>query len=268
MALYFLPALARAQYGDPLPAASQPDSATVSEKGLDVLSLGLEVVSSPGEGSFFADYGRLGGHSSSIDPTTLVSLTMKVEATKALRLAYFGGYMRVGFDESYIAPGVMKVDTGAVAVPLAGVTEKFHGTVIPIMAGGEWAPVRSQFTSYVGAMAGLSISSLSWTTEARSTGVIDYYRPVTNVDGIGISPAARLYVGLDLRFDYFSAIGGPFRGIYIEAAYLYLPLIRDYFGELRKTGQGLPVLPAHDGATVNAGGVTLSFGLSLQIPRR
>ncbi len=233
-----------------------------------MLSLGLEVVPSPAEGSFFESYRGLGGKLDQLDPTSLLSLTARIIASNSLRWTFSGGYMRVGFIDYYESARFAPSDTGVVAVPAASVTEKLDATVIPILGGVEWAPVRSQFTTYVGALAGVTVSSVTWTTGTRAYGLVDYRRPVTNVDGIGVSPAARIFAGVDLRFDYFSTVGGPFRGIYVEAAYLYLPLSRGYFEELRRTSRGVNLLPGADRATINAGGLSITFGVSVQFPRR
>jgi hypothetical protein len=262
------PVSASAQYGDPLPESGAADTLRTSPRELDVISLGLEVVPSPAEGSFFDQYDRLGGKATQIDPTTILAMTIRVVMNDAFWLAFSGGYMRVGFDEHYEVRTPAMSDSMGVPIPLASVNEEFRGSVLPLMGGIEWTPVRSQFTSYVGASGGLAVTSLSWTSASRPSGVDEFYRPVTNTSGIGVAPAVRVFAGVDLRFDYFSTVGGPFRGIYVEGAYFYLPLSRNYFKELRQTGQGIPVLPAQDRATVNAGGLTLTIGLNVQFPRQ
>ncbi|MEO5931303.1 MAG: hypothetical protein ABIR47_15325, partial [Candidatus Kapaibacterium sp.] len=110
--------------------------------------------------------------------------------------------------------------------------------------------------------------NVTWTTNVRDQTFSLFYRPMTNVKGLGISPAFRIYAGIDLRFDGYFSERSPFRGIFLEGSYLALPVRRNYFAAVRLGGKGLPTVPSEDGATMNLGGLTLTLGLNLQFVRR
>jgi hypothetical protein len=152
-------------------------------------------------------------------------------------------------------------------VVVASMEENFSLSVIPAMIGIEYSPIYSQFSSYVGVGFGAAVSSSTWNSVVRRQTPSDFYRPERNLHGFGVVPAARLYTGVDLRFDRYLQSGSPFRGIFLEASFLVLPVAANYFKEIRHQGRDIPVLPAEDNATLNVGGFTISLGVNLQFLR-
>ncbi len=234
----------------------------------DVLSFGLEYVASPGAGDFFEGYQLLSGPRTSLDSYLMPAVTGRIHISDPLRLLFHISYAGMDFVDIYnVEAGGIPGEPGT-GTPIASVVENFSYSVIPVMAGIQYAPVRSQFTTYVGLQGGFGISTGEWTTMIRQQSFGEFYRPQTNEMGSGFVPAIRAFTGMDLRFDRYFAGQSFFRGVYVEAAYLYMPLTRQFFEEVRKVGRGLPTVPSDDGATLNAGGFTLTVGVNMQMHRQ
>lgn len=255
-------------------AALQPRDSSeraAIEEDLDVITVGFEIIPSSGSGSYFTGYRRLFGTTTLLDVAFMPTVVGRLRLTDALRIVVGSSYLHTGFAEIYDAygfpPTVVDPDPDSV-VAVAQIYETMSATAFPLLAGLQWSPIRAQFTSYVGVQAGGAFATASWETITRPIGGSVYFRPETNVDEAVLIPALRLYTGLDLRFDRFFANGKTFRGVYLEAAYLYMPLSLEYFREIRTIGRGLAVLPPEDDASLNLGGFTVAFGVSIQLKRR
>lgn len=237
-------------------------------RDLDIISFGLEIVPSPGGGSFFDEYKNLFGMTTGLNPAVSPTIVGRIRMLENLRLVFAASYIGSGFSEVYDAygfpAGMPEADT---LVPAAQVVDEMSVTAFSFLLGIQFTPIRSQFTSYVGAAAGGAFVTASWQTNTRRFESSNYFRPETNVDGPAFAPALRLFTGVDLRFDGSYMNKNVFRGVYIEAAYFYLPVTLDYFREIRTIGRGIPVLPADDNATLNIGGLTVTFGINMQLLR-
>lgn len=239
--------IARARYSDPI----------------DILSAGAEFVASAGSGDFFDSYATLGGQQTRLGTYLAPALTGRLAFDDKLRITAYASLHATGFAESYH----VRQGQGPLAPAIAGVAEDFSVMAVPLMAGIEFAPIRTQFTSYVGVGAGAAITRARWQSTIQYTNG-GYARPQSNTSGVGVSPALRAYAGVDLRFDRGSVVRAAFRGIYLEAAYLFLPVGRDYFGAMRARGTGIEEGPTSDDATLYLGGLSFTFGLNLQVLRR
>lgn len=230
---------------------------------IDVLSAGAEFVASGGGGSFFEQYGRLGGEQNDLGTYTALALTGRIALSDDLRITGHAAYHTAGFEELYD----VRSGTDPRAPAIAGVSERFSVLAVPLIAGIEFAPIRTQFTSYVGAGAGLALTQVNWLSSVEYANA-GYVRPQSNTESFGVAPVLRAYAGLDLRFDRGSIAKAAFRGIYFEAAYTFLPVSRDFFAELRSRGRGIESAPESDDAALYLGGLSFTFGLNLQVLRR
>ncbi len=236
---------------------------------LDIVSFGLEVFPSPGGGDFFQEYGKLGSTVETLDANLTPTLTLRLNVSPEFRGIGYGTYLANGFVDIYDvvrrAPGDTSFSGGEI---LATVVENFSTTAIPVLVGIEYAPITSQFTTYVGGLVGIGITSVDWTTTAREQLQAGYYRPGINVREWGIAPAARVYTGVDLRFDRFNWRDNPIRGIFLEASYTWLPAHREFFSALISQTRGTSSVPTAQDATLQLGGFTFSAGINLQFLRR
>jgi hypothetical protein len=114
----------------------------------------------------------------------------------------------------------------------------------------------------------VAVVSADWSSTVRQLVPGEFYRPENNLHEVGISPAARIYTGVDLRFDRYLFGTRSVRGIFFEAAYVVLPVTMSFFEEVRHLGRGLPLVPASDEATLVMGGFTVTLGINLQFLRR
>lgn len=235
---------------------------------MDIFSVGMEVCPSSGSGSFFDGYQRLGGQAQSLGLLATPTVMGRVRISDHLRIVLGSSYIGTGFTDLYTGTRVSP-DRGdsAEAIPVAQIFEDMSITAVPFFAGIQFSPIRSQFTTYLGATVGGAWVTTNWSTSPRPLENVTYFRPETNVEGSTFAPVVRLYSGLDLRFDRFFMQGNLFRGIYIEAAYLYLPSTRNYFSEVRTIGRGVDPLPTSDDATINLGGFTITVGANMQLSR-
>jgi hypothetical protein len=230
---------------------------------IDIISIGAEYTASPGAGDFFEKYVALGGEVDGLDSYIAPMLMARLVLGESLRIVIYGSYLHTSFVDAH---GVPRDTIGEFRGISASLVDEFSFTVVPVMAGLEYTPVRSQFTSYVGAMLGAGLTTVDWATTTRElTGI--FYRPSVNTKGVSVGPAARIYTGIDLRFDRYFHGRTSIRGIYLEGAFTVLPVTRDYFAEVRAQGKGVSGLPDNDSATLYVAGLSLTLGLNLQFLR-
>ncbi len=253
--------------GDPAPGDSTAlQRASEVPFDLDVVSLGLEFVTSPGEGDFFAGYRQLGGITQQLSGFMMPTASLRIAAWRNLKIVISGSYASAGFVDIY---GVRDTLNGTVVRPGgASLVEDVSVMAVPVTAGVEFTPIQSQFSSYVGVAVGGALNDVTWSTTTREQTFSEFYRPTTNLKGLGFSPVFRIYAGVDLRFDRYLSGRSAFRGIFLEGSYLMLPVARDYFSAIRSGGRGLPRVPNSDGASMNLGGLTFTLGINLQYARR
>ncbi len=252
--------------GDPIDTSEAVDTtAATLPRDFDLLSLGVEFVPSPGGGTFFDGYKRLGGAVESLGARMAPMVNIRLATAGPLRICLQSTYARASFTDIY---GVIDSISNPYMRGAAALVDQFSATAIPVMAGVEYAPVRSQFTTYVGVGVGLAFNNVDWSTIVRSQSIVDFYRPGANVKSAGVGPAARVYAGTDFRFDRNYWGQGSVRGIFMEASYLLLPVNRDFFTAIRGSGKGIESPPDHDSGVLDLGGFAFTIGLNLQMVRR
>ena len=190
------------------------------------------------------------------------SLMLRLGSSGSLRVVIYGAYAGGELTDLYDV-----IDTVGLDRPLASIVETFSITSIPVMVGVEYAPVREQFTTYVGATVGGAYSDAEWTTVVRAVPNSGFARPATNQKGGSFHPAYRIYAGIDYRFDRNLWSQGAVRGIFLEGSYLGIPIRRDYFAAIRNESRGLRVLPGEDDGVIDLGGITFTLGINLQFVR-
>lgn len=254
------------------PAASilGADSAAPRDDSEDysLFSVRLDLIATPGSGPFFDDYRLLFGRSRELDISVMPALGGRFRLSPNLRAVVFGSWISSGFSEVYDAYRFPS-DTAALPadtlLPAAQIHEDMSLEGLLLLGGVEYSPVPSQFSSYVGATAGVGIIRTTWLTSTRVFGNVAYARPKINLENTRPYPAIRLYSGVDLQFDYAGANGSIVRGVYIEASWLWLAVTDDFFGPIRRTSQNLPILPPEAESRLNLGGFAIGIGLNLQL---
>ncbi len=234
-----------------------------------VVSLRVDLMVTPGSGTFFDSYPLLFGTERELGIAVMPAIGGRGTITDHLRWTMFGSYVGTGMSDIYDgfrllgdSVGGMRVDT---LVPAAQIQEELSVTGFALLGGLEYSPVASQFSSYIGASAGLGFLASSWFTTLRTFGNQTYSRPRINLDDTRVYPAVRLYSGVDLRFDRTDVNRSIVRGVFVEAAWLWLPVTADYFGPIRDLSQNLPLLPQERSATLDVGGFSVGIGINLQL---
>lgn len=249
--------------GDPIDTAEVEIVPPKNIVELDVISLGIEIAPSPGEGSFFEEYSKLGGTTTTLDAYASPTLNLRLASFGSFRITVSGLYAQAEFIDIYGVRDTTRGRNGTVA----SIVDEFSVSAIPVLVGLEFAPVRTQFTTYVGGSIGASFNNVEWETTIREP-MAEFYRPNINMKESGFFPAFKIYAGVDYRFDRNFWSDTPVRGIFLEGSYLVLPVRRNYFESIRKQGRGLPSKPDNDAATLNLGGVTFTIGVNLQFLRK
>jgi len=233
---------------------------------LDVFTAGLEIFTAPGGGTLFDEYRKLGGSISGFAAIPAPTLTLRVGLTEELRAVGYGTFFGSNAVDIYdVTQRPEAADSARQGRVVATVVEDFSVKTLPVLLGVEYAPVRSQFTSYVGVLAGPVISSVVWTTTSQQQAQAGYSRPNINTDDWVVGFGGRLYAGLDLRFD--RSVQRPIRGLCIEAAFSMMPIRQDFFQAIITSSRGLPKLPERS-ATLQMGGFTITVGLNFQFLRK
>ena len=250
---------------------SGADSAEIRPPWEDyaVVALRLDLMATPGGGSFFDSYPLLFGRERELDVSVSPGIGVRGRVTDRLRWTAFGSYTWTGFSEVYDGlrfpsdnGSGQRLDT---LLPAAQIQEDMSLRGFILLGGLEYSPVSSQFSSYVGLAGGAGFIGTSWFSTVRTFGSLVYHRPRINVDDTRVSPAVRLYSGVDLRFDYAEMNRSVVRGVFIEASWLWLPVTAEYFGPIRDVSENLPVLPQQRSATLDIGGFALGIGVNLQL---
>jgi hypothetical protein len=252
----------------PLDSSTAQIREVTAGRGLDVISIGAEVVASPGGGEFFREYQQLGGVVDALDPFLAPTLTGRFAIGRSIRLIVYSAYISASFVEIYNSMRLRPDDSSSPGDPVAAIIEDFSIQSFPILAGLEYSPIQSQFSSYVGLLGGLAVVSGNWQTSVRTFAPGEFYRPTVNLSGLSVSPAVRVYTGVDLRFDRYLLGGTAVRGIFLEAAFLMLPVNRPFFEDIRHQSRGLSLIPTKDDATLSIGGFTVTLGINFQVQRR
>jgi len=235
------------------------------ERDADMLSLGIDLIPSPDGGDFFDGYTILGPDRRTLPAVVLSRFSFRLLVRNDLRLTFGLAYGGFDFFDIYSvidssAPGG-RPDYGSFV-------DRFRVRVLPVMLGLEYAPIQTQFTTFLGGSCGLSLNNVEWATQTQRESAGELSRPALNADGVEPDLVARFYAGVDYRFDAAVRKRGVFRGVFVEASYLVLPVRRDYFASIRRQGRGIDPLPPTEVATLGMGGVTLSLGVNLQFSRR
>lgn len=255
----------------PIPATGQYDpfagNEDVGSEGR--FTIGLDLVPSPGGGSFFDGYGLLFGRRQDLDMALMPTLTGRIPITEHLDLALGTGWMSTELDEVVDAysSDVFPVRDTAVIEPAAQIAERIELSAVPLTVGIEYSAVPSPYRSYVGLALGGALVTAEWTSDVNTFGGGGFARPATNERGPGFAPVARIYTGVDLTFDFARSERRLVRGVYIEAAWTWMPIGRDYFAEIRANGRGLPFVPEGDDATLDAGGFSIGIGAVISMQR-
>lgn len=233
---------------------------------LDIVTIGLETFTAPGGGTLFGEYRKLGGAITGLPAIPAPTLSLRIGLTEDFRAVGYGTYCASNVVDIYdVSRNPEAADSAGQGTIVATVVEDFSVKALPVFVGVEFAPVRSQFTSYVGLLAGPVVSSVVWITTARDQAQAGYYRPSINANDWGVGVGGKLYAGLDLRFD--RSVQRPIRGLCIEAAFSMMPVHQDVFQPIITSSRGLPKLPERS-TTLQMGGFTITIGLNFQFLRK
>ncbi len=134
---------------------------------------------------------------------------------------------------------------------------KLHST--PILLSLEYAPYTQQFRNYIGAAGGVALIRTYWSEMSNSTLLSDARTGGTYIDNNSIKPMARVYCGVVLGFDHFSA--GSNGSLIIEAAYTWCANSQRPWSQLARTEK---YLSAIDDRANNIGVSSLSLALGFQ----
>jgi hypothetical protein len=235
------------------------------ERDEEILSLGADLIPAPFGGDFFDGYSLLVPTRTSLPTLVMPRLNFRLLISPPLRLTFGLQYGQLKFTDIYST-----VDsTAPVGSDAYGsFVERFDARVLPVTVGAEYAPIRTQFTTYVGGAVGISVTSVDWHTQTQKESPGSLSRPELNVTGYEPGVVGRVYCGVDYRFDAAVREKGLFRGLYVEASYLTIPVRRDFFIPIRRQARGLPAVPSSDRATLQVGGLALAIGLNLQFARK
>lgn len=258
-------ALGAASVAGAQPGTHPPKTPVPGNEVVDIVSFALDVTPSPSGGDFLDAYQLLGPSRSNLPAVISPRLALRLTLGRSTRLVFNVSYGGLDFTDIY---SVVDSTAPAGTDGYGAFVEKFAAQYYPILIGIEYSPVRTQFTTYVGALAGIAPVNVDWGTLTQRESPGELSRPELNVSGVELVPSGRIYAGIDYQFDETVRERGMVRGIFVEGGYLVLPVRRDYFTSVRRQGRGIADLPPTESGTLQLGGATLSIGFSLQFSRR
>lgn len=208
---------------------------------------------------FFADYrALLGAPSSGFDAPTAVNFNASsfiiADAPIGLSVGYYRAVVRETYDydpDDYLAPTTARQT----------VSQDLQLTVIPAMVTFDFFPIERQFTTYVGAAAGLGFANVYWSESLSPSTEPRNRQSGLRYDEWQVAPSIAVRAGVSLGFDKRLALRAR-AGIYVEGGYLNLPISGEYFAQ---TGATLAYdVPRTQGTySIQAGGVIVRIGFSV-----
>ncbi|MDZ4745750.1 MAG: hypothetical protein SGJ05_07080 [bacterium] len=208
---------------------------------------------------FFEDYRRyLGGPASTFDAPLGVGA-----GVSSFQIPDIGLGLKVSYSRSVVRETYQFTSALDRTRPDQTTSQNMIVSVVPVMATIDYIPIDRQFSTYIGAMAGIAFTSIRWNEGLSTTTLPGARQSGERYDDSHVSPAVGARAGVNLGWD--SRPDAKVRpALYIEASYTFIPVSAPLFEEVAKTLHGSPAR-LREPYTIQAGGFGLHLGISLLV---
>ncbi len=206
---------------------------------------------------FFDKYGELlGGFKTSFNKNPALGAGVKFQFSENFRYCVEFEYLKFKLMDNYSLE-IAELDEKWIRSFSQRITIEDY----PVLVSLEYMPINQQFRTYVGAGAGVLISSTVWNESVDSNIPRDSRKGGKHYDEVNYFPSFRFYVGTALGFDKIDA-KSLFGGLTVELKYNYSLREFDIFHEIseqmeeldkrKNFKQELTILPGYIGLYIGA----------------
>lgn len=215
---------------------------------------------------FLQEYHRLGGTSFVFDAPLSLGVHTKIAIGNGLRVGGTAEGYRARFQDNYRQhiEQIVPLDT---IRGFRDVYQDMQIKVVPVFATLEVVPVQAQFRTYAGVGIGVAYTQVYWYEALSSSLSGDKRTGGLHMDKQVITPAARLYTGIELGFDpNYTKQKVVLHSLFFEARYSYIPISVPL---LQAVAKQIPNAPAHwqNPIAIHAGGFGLVVGITVEFAR-
>ncbi|MES2767027.1 MAG: hypothetical protein V4642_14225 [Bacteroidota bacterium] len=216
---------------------------------------------------FFKEYNNpftIGGKASSFNIPLSTGATVKAAYTQGIRYGvsgdFFKAVMRDNYDHAVVVLKENQLDT----IGTRNIGSELSVSSIPVLATIEFIPVEAQFTTYFGVGAGVAFNKIFWKESVQTTVKNDPRTGGVYTDERKITPAGRIYAGVELDFDKRRRQSSILGSLLLEVRYTYIPVS----SKLLEKFSSFPGAPERwkDDFSVGGSGLGLNIGVSVEFP--
>jgi hypothetical protein len=219
---------------------------------------------------FFEDYaGVLGGIRREFDTPISGTLRISRHLDEHQSAGIVVGFLRSTLRENY---NYIPARMNPALAPAQNITQNINLETIPLMLCYDIYPVDRQFTSYVGAAAGIGFSHLRWFEDITSSSNRGARSKGLRFDSWLYHVVLEARTGVSLGFD--GSVESAFRsGLRFECSYRYIPVRGQFMENVAKSFTAQPPSRLRDSYTIDVGGISVHVGIMIVLrhterPRR
>jgi len=220
--------------------------------------------------SFFKDYaGVLGGTRREFDTPISGTLRISRHIDEHQSAGIVVGFLRSTLRENY---NYIPTRMSPALAPAQNITQNINLETIPLMLCYDLYPVDRQFTSYVGAAAGIGFSHLRWFEDITSSANPGARSKGLRFDDWLYHIVLEARTGVSLGFD--GSVESAFRsGLRFECSYRFIPVRGQFMENVAKSFAAQPPASLSESYTIDVGGVSVHVGIMIVLrhterPRR
>ncbi len=171
----------------------------------------------------------LGGRKKSFKSNPYFGISFKYQYFDHFKFGLSAGYLSSSLEDSYTE--VLKRNDVQF---YRNIDENIKYETLPIMLTLDYIPIEIPYRTYLGIGAGIALNTVKW-TELVSSDMINNERiSGTVINENFVSPAAKIYAGVELDFDKeykYSMVGG----LILEAQLHYIYRYKNYLANAEQT---------------------------------
>ena len=188
--------------------------------------------------SFFDVYHEeLSGGTKNFSFMAIPAISVKIKYPKNFRFGIDGHYQYIDMRDYYEE----KIDFGF-KIGTRQIAQEFIIKTRAVFAIIEYMPKLNQFRTYIGAGLGANFGTILWNEEINSNIINDKRVGGIHYDRLDISPAFKIYSGIELGFDKVNVddyLGSLFFEIMLVKLFRYENIFEDVYSQMDKPSEKL-----------------------------
>lgn len=170
----------------------------------------------------------IGGESTDLRSDYVLSAAFKLK-----KIDFYRFFAMVDYIPTKYTDGFTEKFVNSHGEQSRNISEEIKLTTVPVLIGIEIVPSGLQFISYTGLGFGLDVGQITWKENVISTIKEPTRKGGTHYDKLSLSPAMKLYAGIEYDFDRRS---GEFliEGIITQVDVVYIFRSKEFFQDIKK----------------------------------